>query len=79
MIDRKRHDILKRLDRDAMLPEFLQMVGIPRQEPGKGDPVLAAMHKIRVNAAKHFTPEEVSISRTWLRANGYRENITRVT
>ena len=70
-IDPDRYRMLKTLDVEAARPEFVALVGEPIMEPGKGCPILAALHKARVKAGRSFTSEERAVSRAWLNANGY--------
>ena len=63
--------ILKDLDVEAARPAFVALVGEPIQEPGKGDPILASLHKARIMAGRVFNGRERAMSADWLIRNGY--------
>lgn len=71
MIDPQTHRILKTLDVEAVRARFIATVGQPVQEPGKGDPILASLHKARIQAGRVFSKQERELSRVWLVSNGY--------
>lgn len=66
------YNMLQTLDVQSARKLFIAMVGEPINEPGKGDPILAGLHKARVKAGRIFTHNERQISRDWLIANGYQ-------
>lgn len=73
MMNPRIYRILKNLDVDAVRADFIRQVGPPVNEPGKGDPILASLHKARVMAGRTFSRSERELSRNWLQQNGYSQ------
>lgn len=66
------YTMLRDLDVEAARELFVAVAGPPIQEPGKGDPILAGLHKARLRSKAWFTRIELQTSRRWLERNGYQ-------